>query len=106
MATYRATRINTRHATLVYNQGGGERGAPVRSAGDRGGCEGGGVWGVWGVGQASLNPKVETVEELQSRRKNLHMGMVKLARQDLSLTLQAALDAFLVTQPSPSGNMT
>ena len=103
MATYRATRINTRHATLMYNQGGGESGAPVRSAGDRGGCEGG---GVWGVGQASLNPKVETVEELQSRRKNLHMGMVKLARQDLSLTLQAALDEFSVTQPSPSGNMT
>ena len=26
MATYRATRINTRHATLVYNQGGGGAG--------------------------------------------------------------------------------
>ncbi len=34
--------------------------------------------------QASVNPKAETVEDLQSRRKNLHVGMCKLLREDLS----------------------
>jgi hypothetical protein len=34
--------------------------------------------------QASVNPKVETVEELQARRKRLHTGMCKLLRQDLA----------------------
>ncbi len=43
-----------------------------------------------------MNPKAETVEELQARRKNLHMGMLKLAREDLTLALQTALDAFAV----------
>ena len=58
------------------------------------------VWCVWCVWmQASVNPKAETVEELQARRKNLHIGMVKLAREDLSLYLQAALDAHAVTPP-------
>ena len=33
--------------------------------------------------QASVNTKVETVEELQARRKNLHMGMCELLREDL-----------------------
>jgi hypothetical protein len=46
--------------------------------------------------QASVNPKAETVEELQGRRKGLHMGMLKLAREDLALTLQAGIDAFTV----------
>ncbi len=43
-----------------------------------------------------MNPKAETVEELQGRRKGLHMGMLKLAREDLALTLQAGIDAFTV----------
>ena len=34
--------------------------------------------------QASVNAKVETVEELQARRKNLHMGMCELLREDLA----------------------
>ncbi len=61
------------------------------------GCEGYGV-------QASVNPKAETVEELQGRRKALHMGMLKLAREDLALVLQAAHDAYLVpaSPPPPS----
>ena len=42
------------------------------------------------------------MEELQARRKNLHIGMVKLAREDLSLTLQAKIDTHTVTPPSPS----
>jgi hypothetical protein len=46
--------------------------------------------------QASVNPKAETVEELQERRKNLHMGMLKLAREDLALTLQNAINTFKV----------
>ncbi len=62
-----------------------------------------GVWCVGRLGQASVNPKAETVEELQARRKNLHIGMIKLAREDLSLTLQAALDTHKVTPPSPNG---
>jgi hypothetical protein len=51
---------------------------------------------AWGW-QASVNPKAETVEELQGRRKGLHLGMVKLAREDLALDLQSATDAFVVT---------
>ncbi len=46
--------------------------------------------------QASVNPKAETVEELQGRRKHLHMGMLKLAREDLALLLQAGVDDFTV----------
>ena len=38
-----------------------------------------------------MNPKAETVEELQSRRKNLHMGMCKLLREDLALTAESKL---------------
>ena len=33
--------------------------------------------------QASVSPKADTVEELQSRRKRLHVGMAKLAYDDL-----------------------
>ena len=33
--------------------------------------------------QASVNPKAETCEDLQSRRKRLHLGMCKLAGEDL-----------------------
>jgi hypothetical protein len=47
--------------------------------------------------QASVNPKAETVEELLGRRKALHMGMLKLAREDLTLTLQAGIDAYAVS---------
>ncbi len=32
-----------------------------------------------------MNPKAETVEELQRRRKGLHLGMCKLLREDLSI---------------------
>ncbi len=39
---------------------------------------------AWGA-QASVNPKAETVEELQARRKSLHLGMCKLLREDLSI---------------------
>ncbi len=42
--------------------------------------------------QASLNPKAETVEELQGRRKHLRMGLMGRARQDLAVALQAARD--------------
>ncbi len=35
--------------------------------------------------QASVNPKAETVEDLQRRRKGLHLGMCKLLREDLSI---------------------
>jgi hypothetical protein len=50
---------------------------------------------VWGI-QASVNPKAETVEELQGRRKALHLGMLKLAREDLARTLGASIDDFKV----------
>ena len=52
-----------------------------------------------------MNPKAETVEELQGRRKHLHMGMLKLAREDLNLTLTAAFDAFSVHLPPPPSPM-
>ncbi len=48
---------------------------------------------VW---QASVNPKAETVEELLARRKDLHMGMVKLAREDLNYILHAGIDSYTV----------
>ncbi len=48
-----------------------------------------------------MDPKAETVEDLLARRKNLHMGMLKHAREDLALKLQAAFDAFVVTPPHP-----
>jgi hypothetical protein len=46
-----------------------------------------------------VNPKAETVEELLARRKNLHMGMLKLAREDLAITLKAGIDAYKVPHP-------
>jgi hypothetical protein len=49
-----------------------------------------------------VNPKAETVEELQGRRKTLHMGMLKLARDGLSLKLQAAIDSSVVSFSPPS----
>ncbi len=51
-----------------------------------------------------MNPKAETVEELQARRKNLHMGMLKLAKEDLALTLQTANNAFKAPTPTPAFN--
>jgi hypothetical protein len=51
--------------------------------------------------QASVNPKAETVEELQGRRKALHLGMCKLAQEDLTLVLQAAYDATVVLFSPP-----
>jgi hypothetical protein len=53
-----------------------------------------------GSRQASVNPKAETVEELQGRRKALHIGMCKLAMEDLSRDIHAGLDAFSVI-PDP-----
>jgi hypothetical protein len=41
--------------------------------------------------QASVNPKAETVEELQGRRKALHLGMCKLLREDLALKAEQRL---------------
>ena len=38
-----------------------------------------------------MNPKAETVEELLCRRKNLHLGMCKLLREDLALTAEQLL---------------
>jgi len=42
-------------------------------------------------GQVSVNPKADTVEELQGRRKRLHMGMCKLLRDDLAFLAAARL---------------
>ncbi len=36
-----------------------------------------------------MNPKAETVEELLGRRKALHLGMLKLLREDLALKAEA-----------------
>ena len=46
--------------------------------------------------QASVSPKADTVEELQSRRKRLHVGMAKLAHDDLHRQLvQVQADALV-----------
>jgi hypothetical protein len=46
--------------------------------------------------QASLDPKMQTVEDLEVRRKAQHMGMLKFAKQELSLSLMAGRNAFEV----------
>jgi hypothetical protein len=46
---------------------------------------------VGASGQASVNSKLETVEELQGRRMKLHLGMLKLTREDLFLCMQEKL---------------
>ena len=38
-----------------------------------------------------MNSKVETVEELKGRRKTLHLGMLKLLREDLALQTEETL---------------
>ena len=43
-----------------------------------------------------MNPKAETVEDLQGRRKRLHVGMCKLAREDLERTVRQAEEGFQV----------
>ena len=35
-------------------------------------------------GQASLNPNIDTVDDLVGRRKVLHLGMCNLLRDDLT----------------------
>ena len=56
--------------------------------------------GPW---QASVNPKAETVEELQARRKNLHLGMCKLLREDLALKTEERLAAHGQADADASG---
>jgi hypothetical protein len=46
--------------------------------------------------QASVNPKAESCEDLKSRRKRLHVGMCKLAREDLERLLQQNASEFKV----------
>ncbi len=48
-----------------------------------------------------MNPKAETVEDLQSRRKRLHIGMCKLAREDLGLTVRQ-MEAEFTVGPLPN----
>lgn len=48
--------------------------------------------------KANINPKISTVEELQSRRKTLHCGNAALLRRDLVLQGKAALQNFLDTR--------
>ncbi len=43
-----------------------------------------------------MNPKAETVEEFQRRRKMLHLGMVKLARDDLDRLIAMQLQEIQV----------
>jgi hypothetical protein len=47
--------------------------------------------GMRGGMQASVNPKAETVDELQARRKNLHLGMCKLLCEDLAYLIEQRL---------------
>ncbi len=42
-----------------------------------------------------MNPKAETVEELQRRRKGLHLGMCKLLREDLSIMAERRAEEVL-----------
>ena len=42
-------------------------------------------------GQASVNSKVETVEDLRDRRRRLHVGMCKLVKEDVALEAERIL---------------
>jgi hypothetical protein len=46
--------------------------------------------------QASVNPKAESCEDLKSRRMRLHVGMGKLAFEDLERLLKQKEGAFKV----------
>jgi hypothetical protein len=48
------------------------------------------------LSQASVNPKAESCEELESRRKRLHVGMCKLAREDLERQVKQNESGFKV----------
>ncbi len=48
--------------------------------------------------QAGINAKAETVDDLQGRRKRLHIGMCKLAREDLSVRIDLTLADFKVSE--------
>jgi hypothetical protein len=50
------------------------------------------------LSQASVDPKAESCEELKSRRKRLHMGMCKLAREDLYRRVTQTEGAFKVAE--------
>jgi hypothetical protein len=52
--------------------------------------------------QASVNPKTDTVEELQSRRKNLHMGMCKLLMENLVNSVELKLAEITSSQDKVS----
>ena len=56
----------------------------------------GGFWTELPLSQASVNPKAETCEDLQSRRKRLHVGMCKLAREDLERLVKQKESEFKV----------
>ncbi len=43
--------------------------------------------------QASVNSKAETCEDLQGRRKKLHVGMCSLLREDLALLADEILSS-------------
>ena len=53
------------------------------------------------MGQATVNPRAETVEELQCRRKNLHKGMCKLLKEDLALLAEVNSKPADGCAPSP-----
>ena len=48
--------------------------------------------------QASVNPKVETVDDLVNRRKALHVGMCKLLHDDLAYISDIALEVVAKTK--------
>ena len=54
------------------------------------------VLSVGASGQASVNSKLETVEELQARRMKLHLGMLKITREGLFLCMQEKLQVVCI----------
>jgi hypothetical protein len=55
--------------------------------------------------QANINPKISTVEELQSRRKTLHCGNAALLRRDLVLQAKEGLQTFLDIRGKTGSNV-
>ncbi len=49
----------------------------------------------WMICQVNINPKISTVEELQSKRKTLHLGNAALIRRDLVLQAKSGLRSYL-----------
>jgi hypothetical protein len=55
--------------------------------------------------QVNINPKISTVEVLQSKRKALHLGNAALIRRDLVLQAKSGLQSFMEVRGKTGSNV-